>query len=90
VKQTGLQMVQIDLKAFAKAIKFKRETQVEWSIQKVADKMQIGKTTLFRMECAKMPELNNYAKACYWLAVPMESFFVPIKKLKSKSNTKKQ
>lgn len=80
-------MVQIDLKALSKALTFKRDKQMEWSIRKTAPKIGISFATLSRIEQGMMPDLNNYARVCYWLGVPMESFFVPIK---SKSKTTKK
>jgi DNA-binding Xre family transcriptional regulator len=82
VYQNDLYMVQIDLKALSKAVTFKRDKQLEWSIRKTAPKIGINFATLSRIEAGKMPELNNYAKVCYWLGVAMETFFVPIKRKK--------
>jgi len=75
-------MLQFDSNKFKKAIKQKRCVDVEWSGRKVAEKTGINHVTISRMEKGGMPELVNFANMCYWLGLPMESFFTTTPKSK--------
>lgn len=57
---------------FAKRVREKRGTR---PLREVAEELQLGTATLFRVESGKMPDLHNFDLICQWLGDNHAGFF---------------
>ncbi len=60
---------------FAKAIKYKRQLELNLGLRIASDQIGINYTTLSRLENGQMPDLLTYQKVCQWLDINMHIFF---------------
>ena len=64
---------QLDTEKFSYAIKLKRGSV---GLRQTAKDIDIGFTTLSRLELGHVPDVDTYIKICKWLEVPTETFIL--------------
>jgi DNA-binding XRE family transcriptional regulator len=60
---------------FAKEVKTKRVIEEDLGVTKLGNLLGISGATISRIENeVYLPDINTYAKICYWLKKPMSTF----------------
>jgi len=61
-------------KQFSKQIKQKRLIDEDIDLRTLAARISVSASTLSRCENGDRPDLDAYAKICYWLEKPLDMF----------------
>lgn len=59
---------------FSKCLRQKRIIEDNIDLRSLADKIGTSSSTICRCENGWMPEIDTYAKLCFWLGRSMEDF----------------
>lgn len=71
---------------FSKMVKQKRLIEDNIDMRTLSKEIDVSPATISRCENGKMPDLSSYAKLCYYIGAPMDSFFSLEKSKKKRSN----
>lgn len=69
----GMKLI-FDSAAFSKQVKQKRVIDEDLDMRSLAKKIKISAATISRCENGYMPDLDAYAKLCYWIGKSMNDF----------------
>ena len=66
--------LKFDSDSFSRSVKQKRLIDENLDMRSLAKKIKVSAATISRCERGSMPDLDAYAKLCFWIGRPMNDF----------------